>query len=317
MTIDYRAAIEHQARAAGIRMDANEGAFFARQLESVAAQTFDIRYPELMGIKLVPRIGGIDPGADFYTYRTYDRSGTATLIRDYSTDLPRVDVHGTEAITAIHGYGNSYGYTVQDVRRLAMSPQASLDAKRAFAARDIIARKVDMVLAFGDDTVGTKGFTNNPNVPVVTPTTGDWATATAAEILADLYKLERSIVTATNGVESADTIALPNGLYTLIATRPSSDLTPLVTILEVFLKNSRTIKTAEAWYQLETADADGTGPRIVAYRRDPMKLGAVLPIEFEQHAPQFKNLAWLINCDARCGGTVFYYPKSAAYMDGC
>lgn len=297
------------------RFDAGETATFARQLESIAARTYDVVYPELKAELLIPAAGDVNPGAEYYTWRSYDRAGQAVRIANYADDLPRVDVKGSENTTPIAGYGDSYGYSIQDLRRAKMAG-VDLDQKRALTARELVARKIDAVAAFGDSAVGIPGFLNNSNVPLVSPATGGWATATDLQILNDLYAIERAIVQTTKDIEQPDTLVLGPTHMGLIATKPLGTNADH-TILEVFLKRARYIKNVESWYQMELANAGLNGPRVMAYRRDPTKVELVLPVPYDQEPPQAKNLAFVVNCHARCGGTVFHYPKSAAYMDGC
>lgn len=308
----------------GQRLDANETATFARQLEHIQAQTYDVLYPEIRALELVPLIGGVDPGAKFFTFRVFDIVGDAKMTANYADDAPRVDTQGAEVTSPIKHYSDAYAYSVDDLRAsaLAMKNLAGigmpLDVRRAQAAAKILGRKVDSNVALGESTIsGLTGFVNNALVPVVAVDFGNWPAATGAMILQDLRKLESSIVTLTKDVHKPNTLVLPPSLMGIVASKPASELVPNVTVLEVFLKSSRYIKNVESWYALELADAAGTGPRIVAYDRSPEMLGAVVPLEFNQLPPEARNFAFIVNCEAKAGGTVFFYPKSAAYMDGC
>jgi hypothetical protein len=320
--IDAR-TIELAAAGAGMHLDADETASFARSLEHVNQQVFEVRYPDLKGTALVPVNGAVDPGADFYTWTLYDRFGRAARIENMADDFPRVDAKGEQFTTPVKSYGDAYAYTVQDLRRASLAQKMGLgyldlDTRRAMAAREAIARKIDSVIAFGDSEVGIPGFLNNANVPIPAVAVGTWENAarTGEEILRDVFKLERAIITDTKDVEQPDTLLLPPSLMAIFATKPASATVPTVSCLEYFLQKARYIRQVESWYHLETASA-GNAQRIVAYRRDPQKVEAVLPIEFEQLPPQARNLAFTINCHSRCGGTVFHYPHSASYMDGC
>lgn len=295
------------------RYDANETAAFARQLEDIDATIYRKLYPELKGTLLVPVKSDISPGAEDYTYRVFDFVGQSKVITNYADDLSRVDVQGREVTNKLFGHGAAYGYSLQDLRRSALL-SVSLDTERAMAAREVIARKNDTIIAFGESTVGVKGALNNADVTLVTPATGTWSTATAEQIADDLFKMERAIISDSKGVEMSDTVALPPSLFALASTKrlPNTE----TTALEFFLKKSLGVKNVEHWYPLETAGASSVA-RIWMYRRDPMKLQALLPLEFNQLAPEPKNLAFVINCDSRAGGTIYRYPGSARYMDGC
>lgn len=297
----------------GWRLDANETAVFARQLEDIDAQLYRVVYPQLKGTALVPVKTDIDPGAEEYTYRVMDYAGQSKPIANYADDLPRVDVQGKEVTTKLFSHGAAYGYSLQDLRRSRMTG-LGLDSERAMACREVIARKNDTIIATGDSTVGLTGFLNNANVSLVSPATGTWSSATAEQIADDLFKIERAIIADSKGVEMPDTVVLPPSLFALASTKRLSNTT--TTAMEFFLAKALGVRNVEHWYPLETAGSGGVA-RIVMYTRDPSKLSALLPLEFNQLPPEARNLAFVINCDSRAGGVAVRYPGSMRYMDGC
>lgn len=310
----YCRAIETVLSASAERFDANETAMFARQLEDIDAELYRVEYPELKGETIVPVRGNINEGAEEYTYRALDKLGQSKVIASYADDLPRVDVQGKEITTKLFGHGASYGYSIQDLRRSRMTGMP-LDEERALAAREVVAKKNDSIIAFGESSVGITGFWNSSLVSLVSPATGTWSSASADQIVDDLFKMERAIIVDSNGAEMPDTVVLAPSLWALAATKRLSNTE--VTALEFFLRKSIGVKSAEPWYAGELANAAGNGPRIAMGRRDPRKLAALLPLPFHQMAPQQKGLGFEINCDSRAGGTIFRYPKSWRYMDGC
>jgi hypothetical protein len=177
---------------------------------------------------------------------------------------------------------------------------------------------MDQLAATGDATYGLPGFVNNANVPLVTPTNGTWTTGpnTPTEIVADLNKLVNAIVTATSEVHIPDTLLLAPALYGYIASTPWSGNSD-TTILKWFLANNPYIKNVDQWARLATADAAGTGPRIVCYKRDPSCVAMVVPQESQRSAPQVDGLAVEVFVTGRVGGVKVEHPLSMAYMDGC
>ena len=297
------------------RYDANETATFARQLEDIDAQLYRVQYPLLKGMQLFPVKMDIDPGAEQYTYRIMNYAGQAQIISNYADDLPRADTQGREVKTNLFGFGASYGYSLQDLRRSKFTG-LGLEVERAMAAREIIARKHDTLIASGDSSVSAYGALNNPDVALVTATTGNWVStpATADQVTADLFKLERAIISESKGVEMPDTLVLPPSLFAYADTVRIANTE--ISALEYFLKKSLGIKNVDSWYPLETAGA-GSTTRILAYTRNPVKVQSLMPLEFSQTAPEARNLAFVVNCEARSGGVIFRYPGSARYMDGC
>ena len=319
-----RALIQHVASQLGInldtddngnRRDAGETAAFLRQLEYVYSQTYDIKHAALRAREFIPVDSSVPTGADSYTYQQWDMFGEAKIIANYGDDLPRVDVQAKEFTAPIKSLGNAYGFSIQDVRRAAMSG-ASLETRRAAMARRAHEQAIDEIGAFGNAAAGLPGFLNNTNIPIVAPDNAPWATATALEIIADLNKLTNSIITVTKDVEKPDTLILDLASFQLVNTMPMSSTGDAdKTVLKFFLDNNPYIQAIDSWTKLEDAGAAGV-TRIVAYRRDPEVLQMVIPQEFEQLPPQARNLEFVIPCHSRKGGVKIHYPLACAFMDG-
>lgn len=82
--------------------------FFARELDHVKAQSYDVEYPELTALHLFPQSSEADPGAETITYYTYDKTGLAKIIDNYSTEPARADVTGKPSFAKIKSIGDSY-----------------------------------------------------------------------------------------------------------------------------------------------------------------------------------------------------------------
>lgn len=304
--------------AGGMRMDDKFTAALERELEYIKTRTYDIVYPELKARQFIPVSNEVDPGAETITYRQWDEFGMAQIITNYADDLPLVDALVEEYSQRVHSIGAKYQYSIQDLRRSSMMGGVSLDQRRARSARRFVETKIDNIGTSGQANAGLYGIANNANVSLVTPDTGTWSTATAAEIVADLNKLVNSIVTTTKETFLPDTLLLDTNNYTLIASKiTSTSGDTQKTILKAFLESNPYIKNIDSWYKLGTADAAGTGPRLICYKRDPEVLTLEIPQEFEQLPPQAKNLAFQIPVHARTAGVIMYYPMAVAYMDGC
>lgn len=309
---------ESDALLRSFHADADPGtsAAFLRALTHIVSKTYDKRYPDLKARLFIPVDSSVPAGAEFFVWRSWDYAGMAKIITDYADDLPMADVMAVEVTQKVEGLGNAYAYSINDLKAAAMSG-IPLDTKRTYAVRRTHENRVDALAAFGDAASGFTGFLNNANVPIITTPDihGGWDTATAAEILSDLNLICNSIVTTSKEAFTPDTLLLPVSRYSLLASKPYSDVVP-DTVLEVFLKNSPYIRSVDQWHRLDTADSLGTGPRCVAYKRDPEMLGLVIPQEFEQLPPQPQNLAFKIPCWSKIGGVVVYYPISMVYGDG-
>lgn len=296
------------------RLDANETAILTRQLVDIDARAFDQQYPDLKGTLLFPVKSDIDPGAASYLYETRDYAGQAKRVVNWATDFPGVDSQSAEVEAKLYNYGDSYSYTLEDARRSVMA-RRSIEDSRALAARSVLARKLDELVAVGDTEVGYTGALNNASVPTFSPITGLWSNAgtDGAEIAQDLFGILGDIRVDSRGTEAGDTILLPPSLEEIAQRKliPNTD----VTAMDFFKKNRPGI-TIDTWERLETAGSGGV-PRIMAFSRREEKVCTLLPVEFETFAPQQEGLAWKVICHMKCGGVIFRYPGSARYMDGC
>lgn len=293
-------------------LDDGESIFFARELEHIKTQLFDIIYPELKARLFIPVDNSAGPGAESITYHQFDKIGMAKIIADYSDDLPAADAVGKKFTSPVESIGNSFKYSRQEVEASAMVGR-SLPTMKAMAARRAHEQKVDEIAALGDASTGLLGFLNHTSVPFGPAVTGTWATATDDEILGDLNEGVTTMVTTTNAVEAPDTILMSPEKFTFISQKRLVDQN--TTILEFFLRTNPFVQNVDHWYRLSDAGAGGT-QRMVFYRRDPMVLTLEIPKEFEQLPVQERNLAFVVPCHSRIGGVIVYRPLAILYRDG-
>ncbi len=299
-------------RAVGYRFDADESAFFERELEQVLVNTYDILYPELMHRNFVPVSNEVSPGATSRTYRQFDRVGTAKFISDNAKDLPRADVTGLEFTGPVREMGIGYGWTLKELMSAQMAGRP-LNARRASAARRATEELLDFTACFGAANFGIPtGFLNDAAVSI-TAAAGVWTGLTAAQIITEVSDSYQRVALATLNVHRPDTLLLPDSTYTLIATTPRST-TSDTTILQYMLQNFPFLDSIEPWYRLNTASAGGGG-RMVLYKRDPEILGQDIPLEFTQLAPQENGLELRVPTWAMTAGTRIHYPLAIDFVD--
>jgi hypothetical protein len=295
------------------RLDANESIFFARELESIKAKSYDVLYPEFKARMFVPISNEAGPGAEAITYSQFDQVGMAKLIAAYADDLPRSDIKGVQFTSPVKSIGASYGYNVQEIRAARMANKP-LEQRKANAARRAVMQKEDEILATGDSATGLKGFINHSSVPIFAAPFVITSASTPDQILQTLNASTNKIVADTKGVEMPDTLLLPIEQYTYIASTPRSS-TSDTTILEYFLQNNPFIQNVDHWYKLDQAGVASVD-RMVVYKRSPDKLSGEVPQEYEQFAPEQRGLEFVVAAHQRIGGVLFYYPLSALYVDG-
>ena len=322
-------------------LDANESAFFARQLEYIKPKTYDILYPEYKAFRLMPVSTEAGPGAQVIVYRSYNTVGLMKIISNYADDLPRADTYGAEFFTPVRSLGVSYGYNLQEIRgaQLAGLP---LQQRKANAAMRAYQQAVNRIAWFARPSdkqyAGLTGLLYNLNITKTTASTGagsgkvQWnqvgqGVKTPDEILIDLNFLPITIIDQSKGLHAPDTLCLPPRQWGYIASTPRSTISD-TTILQFFLKNNPSITTVEWVNELkdlsplpstvtsETTAGSGTGNIMIAYKKDPDMFTLEIPQMFEQLPVQERNLEYVIPCHARIGGVIVPYPLSMYIMEG-
>jgi hypothetical protein len=110
-----------------------------------------------------------------------------------------------------------------------------------------------------------------------------------------------------------DTILLPTPEF-MVAAQVHVDATNDVTVLRSFLNNNPFIKNIAPWQKLVGKGVGGTN-RAIIYKRDPLVLEGVAPLDFMSLPPQAQGLEMVVPCKGRAGGTKVYHPPAVRYAD--
>jgi len=310
-------------------LDANETAHFEEQLKYVKTETYDRLYPEygLFAGGYFPISYEVPDTATSIEVRSFDRTGIASIITDYSDDLPRADIMGVADTVPIRPLGSSYGYSVDEVR-ISSKTGSRLDARKAEAAKQsIFARMNDIMFKARPEThAKMTGILYTAGIPVtVLPnnaagTSKKWADKTADEMLADLKTMSQASWKLTNGVERPDTILLPLEAYGECSTRPRSTQSD-TTVLEFFLKTSPYITRVGTIAELDSvtprpSQVAGSSSVALVYKNDKSKFAFEITKQFEQFPAQERGLEFVVPCLAKTAGPVVYYPLSITIWEG-
>jgi len=308
-----------------VNLDNAQSIFFARELEARKARTYDVVKAPLKAFELFPTDSTAGAGAESIVYEQYDETGIAKIIANYADDLPRASVKGKEFTARVKSVGNSYGYSLQEVRAAQMAGKPLVQRSADAAAR--AQRELWNKIAFyGDASYGIPGFLTNTNIPDASaPADGAssgtaFSTKTPDQIIRDLNNLANTVVTSTNGAEQPDTLVLPVAQHSLLASTPRSS-TSDTTILDFFLANNPFIKSVEWANELTAAQmaANGVtrfdGDVCCVYRRSPDVLTLEMPQMFEQLPVQERGLEYVVPCHSRIAGVLVYYPMACRFLD--
>lgn len=319
MKTTYYDAMDHRAIEMSCILDANESIYFARQLEQIRSKSYDVKRAALNAIRLMPVDTSINPGVEFITYRQYDTVGIAKIIANYADDLPRADVVAKEFTSPVRGIGNSYGYSVQEIRA-AQFTGTDLTTKKTNATRRAHDETINRLAWAGDTVSGLPGLLSNANIPGYTvPADGTgssklWSTKTPDLILRDMNGIVNQVYTQSKGIHRANELWLPLEQYTYIASTARSS-TSDTTILEYFLNNNPFIQKVEPVIEMDLANSSGTLDAMFALENSIDNYQLNLPMMFMQHPPEKRGLEFVIPCESRFAGVTVEYPLAFSRAD--
>jgi len=309
-------------------LDANESAFFARELETIKSKSYDIKYPQFKATTYIPVSTEAGDGADVITYQQFNQVGISKVISNYADDLPRADVFGKEFSSIVQTLGNSYGYNVQEVKAAQMAGRP-LNQRKANSARRANDQKVDNIAWNGDAESGLIGLLTSPNIPSAVVPAGStsgfvpWVGGSPknpAEILQDMNDAVTRIIDNSLGVESPNTMLMPIEQLRKISTTRLDSGTD-TTIKEFFMKNNAEITTIDWVNQLKDvspAPSGGASPTdiLLTYDRSPDVLTLEIPDPYQQMAVEPRGLEFLVPAHSRIGGVIVYYPLALDIAEG-
>ena len=223
----------------------------------------------------------------------------AKIINNYATDLPRADVKGKPVTGYVKSLGDSYGYSVQEMRASKMTGK-SLDVRKGESARYAMDYSVNRIAWVGDKDHNLVGILSEGNdIPkyVISTVTVDGKERTefkyknADQILDDVNGMQMYISRLTKNVEKPDTLVLPSNVYIDLATRriPDTETTVLKFIIDhaPYLKEVREANELQA----ESNDINPTGSNVgFLFTNSEKKLTLEIPMHFYQYPLQEKGL---------------------------
>ena len=302
-----------------MRLDSNESVFFNRELAYVKAKSYDAKYAELKGLSLIPISTEAGAGVNEIIFHQYRGVGFAKVIADYAKDFPRVDIYGEEKAVKVKGIGDSYGYSIKEIRASQRTGK-NLDQRRAITARRAHDEMMNRMALKSNVADGTFGLLDFPGITEVTlqadgtSSSKTWASKTPDQIVRDINDLVNAVMEPTSAREVPDTLLLPIAQYNDLATRRIGEAGEK-TLMRYILDNSPYIKRIDWLSELKNFGAGGTNRALVG-RFDEEHLTLEIPQPFEQFEAQQEGMEFTIPCHSECAGTIIYYPLAFAYADG-
>lgn len=292
-------------------------AFYISQLTNLEAKVYETLYPDIIFDQLVP-VDTSDPEwIDQVAYMSFNAVTMAKFIAANGRDLPQSDIDASISYIPVGYAGNSYGYSLEELRKAA-AMRIPLDATKARITYRGARQFQQQIAFFGDANRNMYGLFNHPNVPLDNSTL-NWNTATGAEMVAALNSLLIKVWNQSNTRHVANTLLLPTTIWSIISSK-RMDVGTDTTVLEFFRRNNNSTGVTGQPLEIRAVlwlNNAGTGgaPRMMAYEKNQDNLTMRMPIPWRSLPPQATALRLEIPCEMKLSGCEFRYPLSAAYRD--
>jgi len=300
--------------AKGLRADAGEVVFTRGQLEAVEAVIYEELFSQnLEGLSVVPTRTAFDRAATNYSYLVETKTGNASLMRPDATDAPNVDASLAKVSRDLAEFGAGYKYNVTQRERATLSGY-DLTASKARSAARAIAQALNGHALTGttDHSVAT-GFLNDANVPAATLTDADWTTVTATAMYSTLVDMTELVITQSSALHNPTELLVSTFIWNKISSTRLADGTS-ETVAEAFRKNNPGV-TLSRMTSLTDAGDSANEDRMVCWERSSAVAENIIPIMYDEAAPDKKGFTYSVQARGSSFGTVVRYPLAMCYGD--
>jgi hypothetical protein len=318
--LDMNDVVASQLAARGIRLDTTTTAAFSRQLEYLQAEALKAEYPEYKGLALVPVFGNAIPlGARSHTYRQVEGFGEAELLDNMTPEeFPTADVRGTETSSLFRTLGAKYHVTIEDLRAASMM-SVNVESEKAALARLVIESKLDKLVWSGGgpfNGITHSSMSQNDTVAAGSPDLTVSDSQTVSDLKAMFKGMRDAAFTDTKGLFPDYDFVVPTKVKLALGLWiPSTEAGAGTTLEDFILKNVPGIRSISHCNRLDLAGTGGTKDLVLAFPRDPKVLDVMVPIRFEQFAPQLSGMQFTTFCSAKYGGIRIKHTKAVRRCD--
>lgn len=235
------------------KLSDGETVFFARQLEAIEAESYDVLYPDLEARECFPMNSFGGEGATTLTFRSYDRVGSAQVINARATDLPKSDISGREYSIPVKSMGVAYDYDVDEIAAAKMTGMP-LEARKAEAARRGYEELVNEISWNGQ--AGLRGFFSDENAVSRSAMSEQLNEMTPAQAAAALHSIVNNMYASTKKIHRPDFMWMPVALKMYLTSTPMSSTFPNETIMSYFLRTNEFINNMSQIKALNQLDAE-------------------------------------------------------------
>lgn len=300
------------------RADADEGIFFARQLEEIDPRRFKIKYKPLGRWREILPLKATPPGLDRITYRIEDVTAQVEPVTvGRSTTVPYVGISAEEFSNKVVIKTLGYKYSVMELHRAAFAGVPLQDRYQRAVLRGY-ETNLDQVMFTGDFLEGLEGIFNNSNVTnnaAAAPATGSdksWAGGdkTNDEILADVRGMVSTVAIQSqenyNSNKTRFILMIPRTPFDKLKDRQATGTD--TTIMNFILNNDYGIAEIKILPELTGIGTGSTDLAVLMPMMDPEVAEAQVSDAILWSPVQFHDLDIRFPSVQYHGGVVVRYP---------
>ena len=324
------------------RTDTDFATFLARELEATAIKimTAPILGTPLVDGGIIPINNSIPEGATSFTYVVENGTGQAQWEDDYASgSLPMVEQDAKEFLRPIREFGLAWQISLAGMRQSSFAGRGDLASKKAATAMRGMQEFGEFVGMFGDASRDMRGFANHPNVPIIAPIfdavagSNQWDLKSGELIQADIVAAKQLMLDTTNGTLAIGRCQVPARVWVsldrpyVVTSAGTTVALNNMTIRQFIERNNPEIQFGSMLrLQSNKSQAPPLTPddptiqqlsadRVVFYANSPDVVEFIRPIPPRFQPAQMFELRFKHPGYSTTGGTVFYQPNGAVYMD--
>lgn len=265
-----------------IRLDAEEVGTFFQQLtdiETTIDREFDETDLPFAAGKIVPLDIQNKPWAQRWRYRWLRHVGQFKLIRNYSTDLPEVEIVFGEREMPIFKWGQGYTVNEDDIAAVTRMGE-SIEKEKVYTVQESGQQTMNKLIANGDLESGLAGFIDHPQALRSYASYSLNGNSTSVQKLQVLHDAMNAPVRLTKGQEKPNVLLMDLQTYQHL----TSDIITIgttalnKTVMQHFLETNPYCQEIGVVNEMtpEYFEEVGLPPKrlIQAYRRDMNKVKA-------------------------------------------
>lgn len=297
--------------------------FLARSLEQKLTELLEVPLEPLPIVSgaVIDFNNEVNEWAREFTSTIIDGSGVAEFYDSYAQNsMPMATISSSEFTRKVLNQALGYELSVFDLgyeQFAAGNTGVSLNLRPRLQSHSVRGQLelAERTFMWGDEARDVYGWSNHPNVAIISSAVASWLTATGPEIITDIGNMWQAIRDNTNCTMEANALMVPERVWS--NWRRKSDPTVSTINIRADVQQSFPELTIGSLCRLQTDKSLGnlTASRAVMYRRDPEVVQAVYPMRPRFLAPQAAELMLKTPGFSRHGGTDFKQPFVAAYMD--